>query len=967
MGKSRPALPLSSTSRVLYSLLGASAGLTVLNSLVSAQTISTSIQVPPLQWINLTGLLSGPAPPPLKDASIGYDDNSRMLLIFGGESQEGVPQSQTYLLNLGTLAWVTISAPGDLTQQPPARSAAISAQDSAASYRTGHVIFGGRGTNGPLSDVWEYSFDANFWTEVQVSPGDAPSARWAAVGGNDPRATTTQDPHLNTPNNTFFVAGGFDANGGISLSDLWQFNVTGTLSANLPQDVVGSWQKLILDNTTLPATGGSASGAILQTPNQFIAAVGGCGDSIGADAACAQNASFVLNLGTGGDQSIATCPAPRVGATVSPNMSGASSSFTSQVFQILGTFDSSQWDDNNGLSKGEVDILDVDTGAWARILPAGDPASGQPTFPSPRQGAVAVAFPRALTGLSSSRDSASDTIVFGGRDASGKYLSDIWLLRAYNGVVTQSKQQWSGYGNGKLQSGVDANGEGVSITYMPHCATFIGKTSSTSSSSGQPSSTTTPTTATGQPSSTSGSGSNESQSPPQLDTSSTHKILAPVSVAATLPAILFYRLSFAPTTSQLRAAGKAGLVALAATLALSAFAVGVAGIATAFRSITYTSSLPKRSSVPALTTAHGRAGIALFVGLYVLLAFTLCLAIWRSWRSRSRQSRPVMRTRTLSNDLAEKAGLNQSRAASPGPHELTAQAQPRARERLLPWPFSNHGNGGRRSSESRVTSDVSSSPTTSFEVVRPARIRRASANSLAAFSDPRSTTASPHNLTDMGWSSPRRSSSRLNGLDDTRRAQDPSTPGTAVMEITSTQGLMDNATEPLHPEMPHAFEASVHLLLQAFLLALCVLCLIALWKHAPIASFAIFLVWTIGFYVFIFILACFGTPRVSILSALVSRLRPDPVHPRRTVTSPEAEPFTNGHGPYRNQPPYRTAHESGYLSNSHAECTAESHDDDEDDETRQRRIEEEMSRREVSVITVPKRKLVPKNPDPELS
>ncbi len=96
MGKSGHDLPLPSPRRTLYALLAIGAGLMV-DSLASAQSISTSIQVPPLQWINLTGLLSGPAPPPLKDASIGYDDTSRSLLIFGGESSQGIPQSQTYL------------------------------------------------------------------------------------------------------------------------------------------------------------------------------------------------------------------------------------------------------------------------------------------------------------------------------------------------------------------------------------------------------------------------------------------------------------------------------------------------------------------------------------------------------------------------------------------------------------------------------------------------------------------------------------------------------------------------------------------------------------------------------------------------------------------------------------------------------------------------------------------------------
>lgn len=69
----------------------------IIRSAVRAQNISTNGPVPPLQWINITGLTTGSAPPALRDASIGYYDGSRTLLIFGGESAQGIPQSQTFL------------------------------------------------------------------------------------------------------------------------------------------------------------------------------------------------------------------------------------------------------------------------------------------------------------------------------------------------------------------------------------------------------------------------------------------------------------------------------------------------------------------------------------------------------------------------------------------------------------------------------------------------------------------------------------------------------------------------------------------------------------------------------------------------------------------------------------------------------------------------------------------------------
>jgi len=41
-----------------------------------AQAVSADTPVPPLQWLNLTGLLQGSSqPPPLKNALIGYDES----------------------------------------------------------------------------------------------------------------------------------------------------------------------------------------------------------------------------------------------------------------------------------------------------------------------------------------------------------------------------------------------------------------------------------------------------------------------------------------------------------------------------------------------------------------------------------------------------------------------------------------------------------------------------------------------------------------------------------------------------------------------------------------------------------------------------------------------------------------------------------------------------------------------------
>ena len=134
--------------------------------------ISTNTPTPPLQWLNITSLLSGPSAPPLTGASIGYDETTRTLLVFGGQSASGFPTSATYLcvfflrsdalktdtyhsLNLDSLIWTVPTPPTGLDDTPPPRSRAINGFDSAANQRQCHIVIGGRGSDGNgLSDVW---------------------------------------------------------------------------------------------------------------------------------------------------------------------------------------------------------------------------------------------------------------------------------------------------------------------------------------------------------------------------------------------------------------------------------------------------------------------------------------------------------------------------------------------------------------------------------------------------------------------------------------------------------------------------------------------------------------------------------------------------------------------------------------------------------------------------------------------
>lgn len=61
-----------------------------------SDVLSADSPIPPLQWIELTGLLTGSAPTPRAYSAIGYDERSRTLIIFGGE-QNGQPLQDTFL------------------------------------------------------------------------------------------------------------------------------------------------------------------------------------------------------------------------------------------------------------------------------------------------------------------------------------------------------------------------------------------------------------------------------------------------------------------------------------------------------------------------------------------------------------------------------------------------------------------------------------------------------------------------------------------------------------------------------------------------------------------------------------------------------------------------------------------------------------------------------------------------------
>jgi hypothetical protein len=134
----------------------------------------------------------------------------------------------------------------------------------------------------------------------------------------------------------------------VPLSEIWQLDISGTLSSNLVTSLVGVWSKKSAGNNTAVSGEG---GTIVK---QQLVAFSGCIGTPNPNLSCAAPYSYVTDAGTGLSISPAVCAVPRIGAAVVANKNTFSSSFNSQVFVLLGLFNSSLWDDGGGLKNGEV-------------------------------------------------------------------------------------------------------------------------------------------------------------------------------------------------------------------------------------------------------------------------------------------------------------------------------------------------------------------------------------------------------------------------------------------------------------------------------------------------------------------------------------------------------------------------------------------------------------------------------------
>jgi hypothetical protein len=257
---------------------------------------------------------------------------------------------------------------------------------------------------------------------------------------------------------------------------------------------------------------------------------------------------------------------------------------------------------------------------------------------------------------------------------------------------------------------------------------------------------------------------------PMFDTSLTHKLLAPLSIALLLPAVLVFRLSAPWFYNGHITERHIALVYMSALVAFVAYGIGVAGIATSFTTIRSTASLVKRSSSSALQTTHGKVGLGLFAGLYGLVSPLILFSACVSRSRKADENNLGVRGRANSTETTEKLASQGLRAGSASHINGSPSPPSSPRTRVQSWGASGIWH---RSHDDRVSSDgesvSSAGAQRTFEVVnRPRRIRNASGSWLAVpTGEPLASPRTPimgRNLRDVDWLDRRRSLNAVVGL-----------------------------------------------------------------------------------------------------------------------------------------------------------------------------------------------------------
>ena len=172
--------------------------------------------IPGMLWADDWTTLTPSDPPAARHGHSMVTLPDGRVMLFGGADEEGNCFNDLHAFDGNN--W----APLPVDPAPPAR------RDHAAWYANSKMyVSSGKGSAGPLSDLWYYDLQASSWQEVDL-PGDKPTARYGHT------ATLLDDGNV-------LIHGGANATATL-LSDLWRYDPLGNTFTRLTDSPVFHYQ-----------------------------------------------------------------------------------------------------------------------------------------------------------------------------------------------------------------------------------------------------------------------------------------------------------------------------------------------------------------------------------------------------------------------------------------------------------------------------------------------------------------------------------------------------------------------------------------------------------------------------------------------------------------------------------------------------------------------------------------------------
>ncbi|MEK7831894.1 MAG: kelch repeat-containing protein, partial [Acidobacteriota bacterium] len=130
------------------------------------------------QWRNITPS-TGAAPEPRRDGEAIYDPVGKRIILFGGNSNEGV-KNDTWAFDLATRSWTKLNTAGT----PPSGRFGFDAVYDPVGHQL--VVYSGQGA-GFFNDTWTLNLTSLEWRDVSPAADSArPKRRYGSAAVFDP-------------------------------------------------------------------------------------------------------------------------------------------------------------------------------------------------------------------------------------------------------------------------------------------------------------------------------------------------------------------------------------------------------------------------------------------------------------------------------------------------------------------------------------------------------------------------------------------------------------------------------------------------------------------------------------------------------------------------------------------------------------------------------------------------------------